>query len=280
MIEEYLSERQKKKKRKQRQWRFVIAGVVAVLLVVGSFWFLFRSPVFQVRQVVIRGNSAVASSDIATLVDSAVTKDRNSFTALLGMDNMLAWPNKVASADVASIPQLADLALTKDYWDHDVVVTVQERVPVAIWCEMPPLDESGNPAGDESCYWFDDTGIMFEPTFDTEGTAILAVHDYSPHNASGSAELMQTILPDEFVPNLISILNVLKQSGLNIKEIALNDLSLEEIDVSTYDGPSVYFSLRFSADEDLPVLESIMAKPGFGKLQYIDFRVENRAYYQ
>ena len=88
------------------------------------------------------------------------------------------------------------------------------------------------------------------------------------------------ILPDIFVPDMLSIFDTLKISGITVKEIALNDLSLQEIDISTYDGPALYFSLRFSAEEDLQALQQLMGKPGFSSLQYVDFRTENRMYYK
>ncbi len=171
-------------------------------------------------------------------------------------------------------------------------VTVTERQPFAIWCEMPhyaarvdaagvgnatsTAGDLGNPITNEECFWFDASGTLFEKAYDTEGSALFAVHDYS----QAGLGLTQQILPNIFITNFMSILDVVKQSGLTVKEIALKDLNLQEIDVATYEGPDVYFSLRFSAANDLPVLTNLMAKPGFAKLQYVDFRVENRAYYK
>jgi hypothetical protein len=117
---------------------------------------------------------------------------------------------------------------------------------------------------------------MFESALDTQGGVTTVIHDYSGNKAT----IGGMVLPEEFTPRLISIITTLKQSGISVANIALRDLSLEEVDVTTMNGPSIYFSLRFSASKDLPVLQSLMAKPGFNKLQYIDFRVENRAYYK
>jgi hypothetical protein len=88
------------------------------------------------------------------------------------------------------------------------------------------------------------------------------------------------ILPESFVSNLISILSVLRHTGLEVKTVELKDLSLEEVTVTTANGPSLYFSLRFAADNYLTVIQSLMARSGFGKLQYIDCRTENRVYYK
>jgi len=105
---------------------------------------------------------------------------------------------------------------------------------------------------------------------------MVAIHDYSQSGLG----LGKKVLPDPFMENLVSIVRAVVGSGVGVKEIALNDLALQEIVVTTYDGPALYFSLRFPADNDVPVLQGLMAKPGFGKLQYVDFRVENRAYYK
>ena len=170
---------------------------------------------------------------------------------------------------------------------RSVVINVTQRKPFAVWCFMSrgsnatmgdsditmtyAIEETG-----ESCSWFSDDGIMFEKGFDAEGGVLMAIHDYSQN----ALPLDSPILPDRFISNLVSIVNVLRGSGLNIKEIMLNDISLEEIRVTTYDGPTILFSLRFPADADLLVIKNIMTKPGFQKIQYLDLRTEARAYYK
>jgi cell division septal protein FtsQ len=276
MLQDLLSEKQKKKKKKRRDFLLVTVAVVVVIVIVFVWWALFRSPLLQVRQIVVRGNDTIASSDVTALLDAKVQGEHGFVRSLFGAGNMLAWPDALASSDLAVDPRIADVTLSKNYWSHTITVTVTERKPFAIWCDMPKADANGNPAGDEACFWFDTSGVMFETAFDTQGSALFAIHDYSESNAA----LGGKILPDIFILNLISILNVLKQSGLTIKEVALQDIGLQEIDISTYNGPDVYFSLRFPANEDLPVLQNLITQPGFSSLQYVDFRVENRAYYK
>jgi hypothetical protein len=87
-------------------------------------------------------------------------------------------------------------------------------------------------------------------------------------------------LPDEFVPNFISIMNVLRQTGLGVQEIDLNDLALEQVDALTTNGPSLYFSLRFSADDYLEYIQKLMLEPSFNKIQYIDCTTQDRIYYK
>jgi hypothetical protein len=276
MIEEYLSEKQKKKKERRRKLTWLAAIVLFFGACVFTIWIVAESSVFHIDRFVIAGNQAVPSDEVTTLLRASVAEHSTFLSSLLGMNNMLVWPKELATSDVALVPQLAGVTLQKSYANHTLTASVTEREPRAIWCEMPALDANGNPSGDEFCFWFDDTGTLFQKAFDTEGSELFAVHDYTGEKLG----LNGRILPDLFVPNLISILDVIKASGLTVKEISLNDLALEEVDASTYNGPSLYFSLRFSAAEDQAALEDFMEKTDFNSLQYIDFRTENRAYYK
>jgi cell division septal protein FtsQ len=274
-LDAYLSQKHRKRKKKKAYFFFGFLFLIAYAVLTSAFWFFLHAPFFRIDNIVVQGNDTVASGDVVTLLQSSVLRNGDSvlnnnsgMKALFGLQNMLIWPGSLPTSDLALIPQLADLSISKDYFSHTITANVTERTPAGIWCLEP--------TGNEQCYWFDDEGTVFEKAFDTEGSLMVAVHDYS----KSSLGLGDKILPAEFVSNLISILNVIKSSGLNPQEVALNDIGLEEIDVTTYNGPEVYFSLRFPADEDLAVLQNLMAKPNFGKLQYVDFRVDNRAYYK
>jgi hypothetical protein len=128
----------------------------------------------------------------------------------------------------------------------------------------------------EQCYWFDNAGVLFERSLSTQGNLIFVVNDFS----QSPRGLNETVLPSEFNANFISIAKVLHQIGLGIKEIDLNNLSLEELDAQTMEGPRLEFSLRFPAADYLSVLQSLIAQGGFGKLQYVDCRTEDRVFYK
>lgn len=268
-LDAYLSEKHKRR-RKRRQYAYaVLALTCAALVIIGAAWFMFRSPFVRIVKISVTGNNAVPADAVTALLQSSVLRDHNIWHALLGINNILIWPSALPTSDLALIPQLASITISKDYLSRTVTAQVTERAAVGIWCY------TGNAASGD-CYSFDNGGVLFERTFDTQGGGIIAVHDYSQKDPG----LLGKILPDEFVPNLISILNALQASGIRTDQVALQSIDLQQIDVTTADGPALHFSLRFSADEDLPVLQGLMAKPNFSKLQYIDFTVENRAYYK
>lgn len=272
-VKSYISDRQRAR-RKRRRYFFVTVGIIVIYFFALSIgWVIFRSPLFSVNRIVVQGNQTVSSDQVVSLVEAAAMSPGHRtllVKPILGFRNMFVWPSTIPTSTLAWIPQLASLSVSKDYFSHTITITVVERQPIGIWCFVPKNN------GDEQCFWFDNTGMMFARTYDTEGDAITVIHDYSQKPTG----LNQPVLPSEFDANLVSIVNVVRASNLNVSTIALNDLSLEEIDVTTVNGPSVYFSLRFLADDDLQVIQGIMAQAGWSRLNYIDCRTENRVYYK
>jgi hypothetical protein len=265
-ISPYVSDR-KRKRRQRRKYLYIALGIIALCFVLFAVqWFIFHSPFFRVDKVVVEGNNSVSSADIISLVQASVLSNHPIFPAIFGFNNMLLWPDTVSPNELNIIPQLEDLSISKDYFSHTVTVDVSERIPFGIWCFTSTSD----------CYWFDNTGTIFERAVTTQGNVIFVVQDHS----QAERGLNQKVLPDEFTDNFISILDLLRRSDLNVKEIDLNDLSLEEVDVVTTNGPTIYFSLRFPADDYLGVIQKLMTQSNFDTLQYIDCRTEDRVYYK
>lgn len=293
-VDSYISAKQQKR-RKREMWFYAAAAFVsAYLVLVGFAWVFLSAPLFRVDAVTVKDNSAVSQGDVIALVESAALRSRGFlyWKAILGYGNMLVWPSSLSAADLSWNPRLASVTLSKNYWTHTITINVTERDPFGVWCfargaagAASPIASAGStsstaaaaaPPPNENCYLFDESGFIFARTLDTQGSLIYVVHDYS----QTPGHISDHILPQEFISNMVSILDVLRASGISVSDITLNDLSLEEVDVATNNGPALYFSLRFPSDEDLQVLESIMTRADFNKLQYVDFRVENRAYYK
>lgn len=110
-----------------------------------------------------------------------------------------------------------------------------------------------------------------------EGQLINKVNDFSGR----LLKLGEPILDKKFANNIFKIFEILEKSDLKIKSLKLEDIALQEIiaDSGTSLLPKIYFSLRFNSEFALTAIESLK-KNGLEKIEYIDFRVENRAYYK
>lgn len=306
-VDNYVSEVYEK--RKKRRFYFFLAIVLGLIygVALGASWLVLRSPLFHIQKITITGNEAVVTSDILSLLQSRILRSEP-LKALLGFNNILIWPDGLSSGDLIFLPALKSLKIEKNYRERSVIVAVEERKPYGIWCYKAQTDADFTQNDAENnrshpsasslresasrCWWFDDEGIIFKRAIAAQGSLIVAVNDYSQTGHG----LNSKILPGDFVSNAFSIFRVLQAGNLNLKEIRLRDLSREELEVATHSstplpstqlgaggsgaGPIIYFSLRFPADNALVVIENFLAKPGFDKLQYLDFRVENRVYYK
>jgi len=306
-IAPYVSDHRKRRK-KIRLYLFAAAGVFALYFIfLAVVWVLTRTPLLRVQNIIVTGNSAVASADVIALVQATPSGKHGFLGSIGGWGNMLAWPDKVPAQNLAMVPELASVTVAKNYFSHTITLHAVERMPFGIWCYIPKGESAvmiatfatssstlnltstaslsassatsitGTPdLSNEQCYWFDSTGVLFEKSLSTQGNLIFVVNDFS----QSPRGLNETVLPPEFNANFISIANVLHQIGLGIKEIDLNNLALEEVDAQTTEGPRIEFSLRFPADDYLSVLQSLIAQSGFDKLQYVDCRTEDRVFYK
>lgn len=266
-MEVYLSDFEEKRKRR----RLFFLLTLFLLFIYGALflggWIVLYSPLFSIRTIEVRGALRVPREEVLSLTRAATIKG-SWWKPFLGYRNILIWPDELTGEDLRFEPKLKAVTLTKDYREGTLTIEVEERKPIGLWCKAT--------RGSEECFWFDDEGILFERSFAAEGNLIRTIHDYSQERVG----LLITVLPREFVPNLLSILRLFERVDLSVEEIRLDDLALQEIKVTLHRGPALYFSLRFPAESAAAVIQSLVSKGEFTKLQYVDFRAENRAYYR
>ncbi|HUZ92394.1 MAG TPA: hypothetical protein VNG29_00140 [Candidatus Paceibacterota bacterium] len=277
-----LTEMHERRKRRKRFTVVLLAALGIYVLLLATALIVLKSPVFRVQSVSVVGNAAIASGSILDVVRSdALQGPWRPVKAMLGFQNMLIWPHALKTSSLALIPGVARVTLAKDYSARSIVVNVTERSPYGIWCFAPAPPGGQNATstglpGSAPCWWFDDGGILFAHAAGASNNVFTTVYDYSQPGGS----LRSAMLPAEFIPNAFSIFRVLRSSGLVIDEIALRDLALEELEADVHNGPKLYFSLRFPADDDLAAIQSLAAKTGFSKIGYIDLTVRDRVYYK
>jgi cell division protein FtsQ len=105
----------------RRRRPLALAG--GLLLLAAALWFLWAGPVLAVGTVQVDGASTLSAEEVRNAAGIEVG------TPLLRVDV------DVAEARVARLPQIAAVEVTRG-WPQSVVVTVVERVPVAVVGEV------------------------------------------------------------------------------------------------------------------------------------------------
>lgn len=276
----------------------IILGIF--FLALGGGWLIFASPLFRIQKIEIIGAKTVSEADITGLIRSSIATGPW-WNRFLGSENILAWPDAIGGSDLSSYPVIQVIHISKSYLYREVFLRVEERTPRGVWCyeqsrtvadstrtgadsEIPSLlsgpiqqlSASVPRLSASSCWWFDETGFIFKRSPATAGGLILSVRDFSQEQRG----LNSKILPERLIKNFFSVFTILQKSSVGVREILLKDISREEVEVLTAKGPRLYFSLRFPPEGLYDALENFYAKPAVKKFEYIDFRVENKAYYK
>lgn len=255
--------------RRRRLRRMMFWGgilLVAGLLAVGILWVLIQSGIFTIKSVEISGTTYASPESVQEFLRLHAAQGRVS--KFLGSENILAWPSKFSEDDLRDLPAVFSLDIHKNYINRTVSVTVTERERAGIWCFAK--NET------RRCFWFDAAGTLFLPSYSAEGNLTLLINDYS----RSPLVLGEKVLEPRFLPNLLSIFSALRSIHLSIREVRLNDIEREEVEAHTYEGPRLLFSLRFPVSGASDAIAAVEKITSLSKLQYVDFRVENKVYYK
>lgn len=255
-----------KARRRKRQFYVLAFVLLAAYLILLVFCLLsFRTGLFRASSVEIVGNKNVSSEDVTSILTAQIFEG-SSIKYALGFKNFLIWPDHIENPG-KFLPQIKSIDIEKHFWSKKIEAFVTEREPYGIWC-----------AGEENpdCFWFDEDGYIFKRGLSSEGNIIKSVNDLSGRHLG----LGSSALEGDFLENLKSIFDVLEKSGIGVRAIELKDLALEEVDAKVAGGPLIRFSLRFPASNFADALTNLKSGSSFTKLQYIDLRIQNRAYYK
>jgi hypothetical protein len=266
----------------RRRIAFLLLAGLLCFFVEGVVWLVICSPLFRLQEIIIQGSGRVSSTAIIDVAQSQMGRGNRSWNFLLGTQSLLAWPSEFDAKSMTLLPSIKSVTISKDFSGRKVYVTISERLPEGVWClAIPTASSTDGIARTPSCWWFDERGFLFARAPTAEGSIVHAVYDYSGRELGLS---VQALAP-EFMPNLLSVFSALETSGVGAQELRLNNVDLEEVEAWTQSGTKLYFSLRFPATNTAEVIQRFLfpnaSSSNVGsRPQYIDFRVENRAYYK
>lgn len=264
----------------------IYAGLAAFfVLLIGAGYLIVYSPLFQIKNISIFRSSddRNLTSDVQKLKENLKNffTNQSKIAEFLGPENILIWKSEKSAEFIKNYHQIAELKIEKHYLGREIKISVSERERFGIWCFITRnyaednAELRGNSLRESACWWFDKKGVIFSEALKAEGQLINKVDDFSGR----SLNLGEPVLEEKFLSNLFKIFEILEKSDLKIKSLKLENLKLQEVVTDSPLMPKIHFSLRINSEFALAALDSIK-KIGFSKIEYIDLRVENRAYYK
>ncbi len=278
----------KKKQRKGFFLRLKIYGffILFLALVSGSAYVIFYSSLFQIKNIDTDFSESKSASALINDLRIFFT-NKSTLNFFLGHNNILAWKSgEVDTGFLVEYPQIENIEIKKDYFERTISLTVEGRKRFGVWCQQVRnnaensaennTELNGNNLFESSCWWFNESGIIFADAPDIDGGLIRKVDDFSGRRLKKG----NVILENHLAENLIRIFGVLENTGLP-SYLKLDKPELQEIIAVPVQKnfPEIYFSLRIDPSFGLLALQKLK-EINLANIAYIDLRVENRAYYK
>ena len=123
----------------RRTWPYWLAAFVVLAIIGGGAYIVYRTPVFGLQQLEVTAASGDLSGEVSDEVKAAA--DIPDGTPLVSIDL------SAARHRILTVPQVATAVIAR-HWPNAVVITVTQRVPVAVTKangQLWLLDHTGNP---------------------------------------------------------------------------------------------------------------------------------------
>lgn len=264
-VQLYLKE---KKRRKQKLKILALAAAAAALLVAACYG-LFFSPYFVVRDTSVNGVEQVSRDDVVRIV-SGFLEQRTLF--VLSQRNIFFFPTAAAERAIGALsPRIASVRVRTHLFARTVSVDIAERHIFGITC--------GEGTHAERCYFFDETGMLFAEAPLIEGAANLLIR--STDIVPGIA-LPAPLLHGPTVRYFKELKQATERVGVILDSFALRG-EYGDATAHATAGFDILFTMEREPKAYAEVLGVLFAKEiqdQAAQLEYIDLRVEDRAYYK
>ncbi len=252
------------KRKKKRRVRFFLYYFLAAL-----FYSVFFSGYFAIRHISFFGTEAIAENDARKAMDVIMDE-----SALFWSYKRNIFLFSAASAERVlqkNFPRIETVHIVKKFFQRAITATITERQPAGITCGKTE---------NAPCFYFDKNGIVFDSAPIITGATVLLVKDdgLPPPSALPLAH---------YTKSAIIFMQDAKQAAYDIAGVTIASYSFlneyGDIEAVTLNGYTILFTMERDFSPQVRVVKNLLTleiKERVSKLDYIDLRVENRAYYK
>jgi len=249
---------------KKRRRFFIIFSIVLLSLLglgAGLFYLVFFSPVLKINEITIEGSEVLDKNDILQTI-YPLTHDGGTFI-LPTRRNILFFDEDSAEEQIrAEFPIIKQIIL-KRILPHKILVRIEERKTIGTWCFL------------DSCYYFDDEGVLWGQALKSSGPLLLIVDDLR-----GNKDNIKKLNPD-LLRGIRKSIEGVEKLAIKVKKIEIPENSLTDFRIYTITGYYILIDYSVDIDKQLSVLDIFLKDKGKNfNSEYIDLRIEGRVYYK
>lgn len=257
-------------------WPVFLLGALGALVL-----FFFGTSRFDPSDIKVEGVRRVNAEEVIAVIKPFFEEQHLGFFS----GNVFIFNRLGAKARLAEFfPRIAEVNFKINIRSRELTIIINERnKAAAIWCNtvLVPANAPVVPEVQNNCFNIDEEAFAFEEALQTQGTLLLTIK-----NERSNQELRQIgerVTEESFLKNMLYIRDVLKEtSQLGISAVLLKDP--DEVIAQTLENWDIIFvDSRLIEDQVTALREILKSQIPLEKrkqLEYIDLRVEERAYYK
>jgi len=262
-------------KQKQKIKKFFLAFGI-ILLGFFSYWLIFLSNFFQIKQINIVDNPSFLLEDV-----NQYFKQRNAkFVPIIiykifpdyqkNYRNMLLF----SKSDLTSFlrnkhPDINEITLNLSIANQTLDIQTTLRESEYIFCQQE----------DSNCYFVDKNGVIFEQAPSSTGSLIKQIISQKPVKFQFGQILITKDLWQRI--EKLFLLTAGEQSPFKIESIYIDPDNLSSLKIKTQEGWFLYFNLNENLEYLLKVIQELKesrGNKGFSQIEYLDCRFLPKIY--
>jgi len=269
----------------QISWRAWLWGIFSISALAGLLYFVFWSPVFKIKELVVESTNFTATAQAQELVNQLL--QRKIWKVIPGDSLAVFSGNEAVHLILASFPEAQSAQIGRDIL-KGVKIMIKGRQSAAIWCQSAAFAPSANQATttagitlpqSERCFFADSNGLIFHAAPEISGTAMPTF--FGP--AGQSFEPGNQALASSTIRFATDLKKQLRDINVEVAGFMTGEAGSTDLVVYTGEGWQVYFNLTRSAQSQVKVLAALLAgdlKDKTASLKYVDLRVAGKVYYR
>lgn len=285
-LEHHSNERLAERRKRGHYRVLVMHALLFCILFAATVYGLWQSPVRISRVVVYGGDQALAQVATAAI--------QGSYLGVIPRDSTFFLPEaRIRSEIIAEHPDIAAVSIFRSGLTG-ISIKVSERVAVARWCGLAPLETpaqvrlgvsdslsltgrapDGGHGSEEYCYVFDASGYVFAVAASSTQT-LNSFRFYSPLEGDTLEPLRATLANVTKLPAIFDFARKLATFNAPVTMIVVRG---DEVDMYVKSGTRVTYVL---SNEQYAVTALVSGRKSInlanGSLEYVDLRFEGKVY--
>lgn len=241
----------------------IAAGVIAVLLLLGGFFFVARLSEVTISKIEVTGTTVADASLIQRIVEEEIS---GSYGFVVPKRNVLFVPGgDIARAITGTFPIVKEAKVSHTSLTS-ISVDISERTPVALWCAQGTEEAPG------ACYFTDETGFIYMVASGSDA--------YVRYGGGIESDPVGSV----FLSGKFPALHAFVEETAKTLSRSTESVSVEpnsDVTMAFLGGGELKFVMSEDATSTLDNIASVFASQklkGRTDFEYADFRFGNKVY--